>query len=191
MQKDPHSEHAAVNSKVSLRLPILLNPRISDRCPTVAPDMQQIKGQPEHLGLPKKRGIAPNLWPSNTWENHLHEKENEFLHHQILGRLIVKPICLNGTGQRNGCVHHPGAPLTHIEVLALRAVGQNTGDIVRHPFQVPPASRAQGSPLADSNRDALNARKLSSWFLDRSYKPNGNLKRVVWAKNPGLLQSPS
>ena len=88
MQKDPHSEHAAVNSKVSLRLPILLNPRISDRYPTVAPDMQQIKGQPEHLGLPKKRGIAPNLWPSNAWENHLHEKENEFLHHQILGRLI-------------------------------------------------------------------------------------------------------
>lgn len=35
--------------------------------------------------------------------------------------------------------HHLGAPLTHIEVLALRAVGQNTGDIVRHPFQVPPA----------------------------------------------------
>ena len=88
MQKDPHSEHAAVNSKVSLRLPILLNPRISDRYPTVAPYMQQIKGQPEHLGLPKKRGIAPNLWPSNAWENHLHEKENEFLHHQILGRLI-------------------------------------------------------------------------------------------------------
>ena len=51
--------------------------------------MQQIKGQPEHLGLPKKRGIAPNLWLSNTWENHLHEKENEFLHHQMLGRNLL------------------------------------------------------------------------------------------------------
>lgn len=156
--------------------------------------MQQIKGQPEHLGLPKKRGIAPF-----------------FFGYQILGKIIYMRRKMNFSTIRcwDALLSNPsvwmelakemdawtpsgGATYTHRGTCSPCSWAEHW----RHSKAPVPSTssgpRAQGSPLADSNRVGCTKNAIRTNFRVDSWTDPTNLM-VTWCnlkRRSGLGQKP-